>query len=159
MNADNSKERASLNIRLQPYVKSPLGEVVEYLNNLKASERNRYIGEILTIFLLPYAQGDKLEISSEKMRRTIYNCSDAADKHFHTIRQTFCLENSSSQLQELIVGLSTLGTINKKRHTPTESLKNSKQIEEEEEDDSQEENIKPLIQGNGSMNMMRNFAD
>lgn len=160
MNADNSKSksRASLNIRLQPYANSPLGEVIEYLNNLKATERNRCIGEILTIFLLPYARGNNGGISSEKLRATIYNCNDATDKHFHRIYQTFEIENSSSQLQTIIAGLAAIGNLNKKSSLHTNTLEQEKQFEEAN-DELESDSITSLLSSENNVSVLRNFAN
>ncbi|NJL82319.1 MAG: hypothetical protein HC890_03995 [Chloroflexaceae bacterium] len=87
-----ARARENLNLRLQPYVGTPLAEVVAWLNSMEKRDANRKIEDLLVMGFLAYARLDSGQFSAEKLRITCLACCDAGDKHFSTMRQTLQIE-------------------------------------------------------------------
>ena len=80
-------ERASFNLRLQPYKGSLLTEVVRYLQSLERSDAQRRVENVLVMALLAQARLYDEAYSDEERRRCCIEACDALDKHASMLRQ------------------------------------------------------------------------
>ena len=79
--------RPSFSVRLQPYEKSLLAEVVQYLNALERGDAKRQVENVLVMALLAQARLYDESCSDEERRRCCIEACDALDKHASMLRQ------------------------------------------------------------------------
>lgn len=84
--------RPSFSLRLQPYEKSLLAEVVQYLNSLERSDAQRQVENVLVMALLAQARLYDETHSEEERRRCCIEACDALEKHASSLRQLVGVE-------------------------------------------------------------------
>ena len=84
--------RPSFSLRLQPYERSLLAEVVQYLNSLERSDAHRQIESVLVMALLAQARLYDESCSAEERRRCCIEACDALEKHASNLRQLVGVE-------------------------------------------------------------------
>ena len=83
----SKSDRPSFSVRLQPYEKSLLAEVVQYLNALERGDAKRQVENVLVMALLAQARLYDESCSDEERRRCCIEACDALDKHASMLRQ------------------------------------------------------------------------
>lgn len=143
-----ARQRKSLSLRLQPYARTPLAEVVDYLNSLEKEEANKKVGDILIMCLLPYARAHSSNSgksgTSEELRMTCLESCDAMDKHASTMRQALRVEQPQFSSYYRVTPVSSNGQ--QVRPSVSEVSESG-----EEPDSKTEENPSTLIQDKGSI--------
>ena len=84
--------RPSFTVRLQPYDKSLLAEVVQYLTSLERSDAQRQVENVLVMALLAQARLYDETHSEEERRRCCIEACDALEKHASNLRQLVGVE-------------------------------------------------------------------
>ena len=84
--------RPSFSLRLQPYERSLLAEVVQYLNSLERSDAQRQVENVLVMALLAQARLYDETHSEEERRRCCIEACDALEKHASNLRQLVGVE-------------------------------------------------------------------
>ena len=84
--------RPSFTVRLQPYDKSLLAEVVQYLTSLERSDAQRRVENVLVMALLAQARLYDETHSEEERRRCCIEACDALEKHASNLRQLVGVE-------------------------------------------------------------------